>query len=127
MNQAVKEILERFGRLDVLVNNAGTHVPGDVIDTTDEVYDRVMDSIMWGTFYFSPEPSLPSMRSRPVRAIVNVSSVWAWDCAPAQRRMCRKGRGRRADKEPAPEVAKHGIRVNAVGPYLIATELHRAG
>ena len=126
VNQAVKDVLERFGRLDVLVNNAGTHVPGDVIDTTDEVYDRVMDSIIRGTFYFS-RAVLPSMIEARSGAIVNVSSVWAWDCAPGAAPYCVAKAGVVAlTKSLASEVAKYGIRVNAVGPYLIATELHRA-
>jgi 3-oxoacyl-[acyl-carrier protein] reductase len=126
VNQAPAEIADRWGRIDTLVNNAGTHVPGNVVDTTDEVYDRVMDSIIRGTFYFS-RAVLPTMISQGSGSIVNVSSVWAWDCAPGAAPYCVAKAGVVAfTKSLAAEVARDGIRVNAVGPYLIATELHRA-
>jgi NAD(P)-dependent dehydrogenase (short-subunit alcohol dehydrogenase family) len=126
VNETVAAVLNDFGRVDVLVNNAGTHVPGNVVDTTDEVYSRVVDSIMKGTFYFS-RAVLPTMISQGSGAIVNVASVWAWDCAPGAAPYCMAKAGVVAlTKSLASEVARHGIRVNAVGPYLIATELHRA-
>lgn len=126
VNETVAAVVNDFGRVDVLVNNAGTHVPGNVVDTTDEVYNRVVDSIMKGTFYFS-RAVLPTMISQGSGAIVNVASVWAWDCAPGAAPYCMAKAGVVAlTKSLAQEVARHGIRVNAVGPYLIATELHRA-
>lgn len=126
VNETVAAVVDDFGRLDVLVNNAGTHVPGNVVDTTDEIYNRVVDSIMKGTFYFS-RAVLPTMISQGSGAIVNVASVWAWDCAPGAAPYCMAKAGVVAlTKSLASEVARHGIRVNAVGPYLIATELHRA-
>jgi NAD(P)-dependent dehydrogenase (short-subunit alcohol dehydrogenase family) len=126
VNETVAAVVNDFGRVDVLVNNAGTHVPGNVVDTTDDVYNRVVDSIMKGTFYFS-RAVLPTMISQGSGAIVNVASVWAWDCAPGAAPYCMAKAGVVAfTKSLASEVARHGIRVNAVGPYLIATELHRA-
>jgi NAD(P)-dependent dehydrogenase (short-subunit alcohol dehydrogenase family) len=126
VNETVAAVVDDFGRVDVLVNNAGTHVPGNVVDTTDEIYNRVVDSIMKGTFYFS-RAVLPTMISQGSGAIVNVASVWAWDCAPGAAPYCMAKAGVVAlTKSLASEVARHGIRVNAVGPYLIATELHRA-
>jgi NAD(P)-dependent dehydrogenase (short-subunit alcohol dehydrogenase family) len=126
VNETVAAVVNDFGRVDVLVNNAGTHVPGNVVDTTDDVYNRVVDSIMKGTFYFS-RAVLPTMISQGSGAIVNVASVWAWDCAPGAAPYCMAKAGVVAfTKSLASEGARHGIRVNAVGPYLIATELHRA-
>jgi 3-oxoacyl-[acyl-carrier protein] reductase len=81
---------------------------------------------MKGTFFFS-RAVLPTMIDQGSGAIVNVSSVWAWDCAPGAAPYCMAKAGVVAlTKSLASEVARHGIRVNAVGPYLIATELHRA-
>jgi 3-oxoacyl-[acyl-carrier protein] reductase len=126
VNEMVAQVAERFGRIDLLVNNAGTHVPGNVLDITDEQYDRVMDSIIRGTFYCS-RAVLPTMIEQGKGAIVNVSSVWAWACAPGAAPYCVAKAGVVAfTKSLAQEVARNGIRVNAVGPYLVATELHRA-
>jgi NAD(P)-dependent dehydrogenase (short-subunit alcohol dehydrogenase family) len=74
------QVVEKFGRLDVLVNNAGTHVPGNVADLSDESYHRTINTILNGTFYCS-RAVLPTMISQHSGAIVNVSSVWAWACA----------------------------------------------
>jgi 3-oxoacyl-[acyl-carrier protein] reductase len=126
VENATKQILERFGRLDVLVNNAGTHVPGDVVDMSDKDFDRVVDTILKGTFYFS-RAVLPTMIDQKSGSIVNVSSVWAWACAPGAAAYCLAKAGVVAlTKSLAAEVAKYGIRVNAVAPYLVNTELHRA-
>jgi NAD(P)-dependent dehydrogenase (short-subunit alcohol dehydrogenase family) len=126
VGNATREILERFGRLDVLVNNAGTHVPGDVVDISDEDFDRVVGTILKGTFYFS-RAVLPTMIEQESGSIVNVSSVWAWACAPGAAPYCLAKAGVVAlTKSLAAEVAKYGIRVNAVAPYLVNTELHRA-
>jgi 3-oxoacyl-[acyl-carrier protein] reductase len=126
VNDAVKSLVGRFGRIDVLVNNAGTHVPGDVLDTDDATYDKIVDSIMKGTFWCS-RAVLPTMIEQHRGAIVNVSSVWAWACAAGAAPYCMAKAGIVAfTKSLAAEVGQHGIRVNAVGPYLVATELHRA-
>jgi 3-oxoacyl-[acyl-carrier protein] reductase len=126
VDDATKHILERFGGLDVLVNNAGTHVPGEVVDLSNEDFDRVVDTIVKGTFYFS-RAVLPTMIAQRGGSIVNVSSVWAWACAPGAAPYCLAKAGVTAfTKSLAQEVAKYGIRVNAVAPYLVNTELHRA-
>jgi 3-oxoacyl-[acyl-carrier protein] reductase len=126
VDDATKQILERFGGLDVLVNNAGTHVPGDVVDLSNEDFDRVVNTILKGTFYFS-RAVLPTMIAQRGGAIVNVSSVWAWACAPGAAPYCLAKAGVTAlTKSLAQEVGKYGIRVNAVAPYLVNTELHRA-
>jgi 3-oxoacyl-[acyl-carrier protein] reductase len=123
---AVESLVDRFGRIDVLVNNAGTHVPGNVLDTDDATYDKIVDSIMKGTFWFS-RAVLPTMIQQRRGAIVNVSSVWAWACAAGAAPYCMAKAGIVAfTKSLAAEVGELGIRVNAVGPYLVATELHRA-
>jgi 3-oxoacyl-[acyl-carrier protein] reductase len=126
VDDATKQIIERFGGLDVLVNNAGTHVPGDVVDLSNEDFDRVVDTILKGTFYFS-RAVLPTMIAQRGGSIVNVSSVWAWACAPGAAPYCLAKAGVTAlTKSLAQEVGKYGIRVNAVAPYLVNTELHRA-
>jgi 3-oxoacyl-[acyl-carrier protein] reductase len=127
---AVSDVMERaigtFGRVDVLVNNAGTHVPGDVVDLPDEAYHRVMNTILNGTFYCS-RAVLPTMISQQSGSIVNVASVWAWACAGGAAPYCMAKAGVVAlTKSLAAEVGRHGIRVNGVGPYLVNTELHRS-
>jgi 3-oxoacyl-[acyl-carrier protein] reductase len=119
-------VVEKFGRLDVLVNNAGTHVPGNIADLSDESYHRTINTILNGTFYCS-RAVLPTMIGQHSGAIVNVSSVWAWACAGGAAPYCMAKAGVVAlTKSLADEVARDGIRVNGVGPYLVNTELHRS-
>jgi 3-oxoacyl-[acyl-carrier protein] reductase len=126
VNDTTEKIIAHFGGLDVLVNNAGTHVPGNVVDLSDEAFNRVVDTIVKGTFYFS-RAVLPTMIAQKSGNIVNVSSVWAWACAPGASAYCLAKAGVTAlTKSLAQEVGKYGIRVNAVAPYLVNTELHRA-
>ena len=126
VNATIEQVVSTLGRLDVLVNNAGTHVPGEVAELSDESYHRTVSTILHGTFYCS-RAVLPTMISQQSGSIVNVSSVWAWACAGGAAPYCMAKAGVVAlTKSLAAEVGKHGIRVNGVGPYLVNTELHRS-
>ena len=76
----MKAVEERWGRLDLLVNNAGWSkiVPHDKLeDLTDEVWDRTLNSNLRGTFYCS-RASVPLLAKQPGSSIINISSAAAW-------------------------------------------------
>ena len=126
VNDAVDELIRRFGRVDALVNNAGTHVTAKVVDLSDDAFDRTVNTILKGTFYFT-RAVLPTMIDRRAGAIVNVSSVLAWHCTPAAAPYCAaKAAVTAFTKSVSFEVGEYGIRVNAVAPGLVDTELYRA-
>lgn len=70
----VRAALEAFGRLDVLVNNAGVQVDADVLDTSEEQWDYVLDVNLKGTFFCS-KYAIPHMRRQGGGSIVCISSL----------------------------------------------------
>ena len=74
--RAAEAVLQRFGQIDVLVNNAGITQPLKIMDIEPENYDAVTDVSLRGTLYMS-QAVIPHMRSRKSGSIVCVSSVSA--------------------------------------------------
>ena len=77
VRKVVETTLEKFGRIDILFNNAGTNRPARVKDMTDDIWDLVVNTSLKGTFYFSREV-LPVMMKQNAGRIVNVASVAAF-------------------------------------------------
>jgi 3-oxoacyl-[acyl-carrier protein] reductase len=122
--QAVADVVDRFGRIDVLVNNAGTHLEREVVDLTEEIYDTIMDTNLKAAFVFS-QAVLPTMISQGSGVIINISSVWAWGVGPGATPYCASKAGVSSlTRTLATEVGKHGIRVNAIAPGLIETDMY---
>src|SRR5436190_14667270 len=70
----VERVVAEFGRIDILVNNAGTLARVGIEDTTDELWDRDLNTTLRGTFYCI-QAVLPHMKERRSGKIVNISSV----------------------------------------------------
>lgn len=113
---ALGAVIERFGRLDVLVNNAGMGAVGDVAANTDDEWHRLFDINVVGMARMS-RAALPHLRVSPSAAIVNVSSVVAWIGVP-QRALysATKGAVAALTLAMAADHVGEGIRVNAVMP-----------
>jgi NAD(P)-dependent dehydrogenase (short-subunit alcohol dehydrogenase family) len=116
--------LEEFGRIDVLVNNAGIVSPGTVLDLAPAEWDRVMD-INLRSYFILTQLTARAMIERGIRgAIINMSSVNAELALPNQvAYVASKGGVRQLTKASALGLAPHGVRVNAIGPGSIMTEL----
>jgi 3-oxoacyl-[acyl-carrier protein] reductase len=125
-----------FGRIDILINNAGTCGRVGIEDTTDEIWDRDMNTILRGTFYCT-QLVLPHMKSRRAGKIVNISSVSAKIGGVVSRSPgsahSRSGPAYAAAKAGvisltkwvAKDVGHYGIYVNAVAPGGVETEMTR--
>ena len=74
VNDVVRNTLEKFGRIDILFNNAGTNRPVQIVDMNDETWDLVINTSLKGTFYFS-RAVLPAMIEQKSGRIVNITSV----------------------------------------------------
>jgi len=115
-----------FGRLDVIVNNAGveSHLP--VADTSEEVWDRIMDINGKGVFLCTKH-AIPAMRRAGGGSIINMSSVFGLIGSPGFAAYhASKGAVRLLTKSTALAHAKEGIRANSIHPGAIDTPMLRA-
>ncbi len=120
--QVVQAALDAFGSLDVLVNNAGIYPFSPVLDTTEELWDKVIDLNLKGTFVYSQAAAQVMAQSRKGGKIINLASVDAFRptgmCAHYN---ASKGGVVMLTKALALELAPMNIMVNAVAPGGIAT------
>ena len=136
VQRLVERVIAEFGRLDILVNNAGTLARVSVEETSDELWDRDVNTTLRGTFYCI-QAVLPHMKARRSGKIVNISSVsgkiggvasWA-----AGSKHGRSGPAYAAAKAGvlaltrwvAKDVGPEGIYVNAVAPGGVDTDMTR--
>lgn len=114
-------VLNRFGRTDVLVNNAGTWLTRAITETTMAEYRAVTEVNQTGVF-LGMRAMLPSMIEAGRGAIVNVCSIDGFRGAPLMSAYCAaKHAVLGLTRATALEVARHGIRVNAVSPGVMDT------
>jgi len=107
-----------FGRLDVMINNAGLGGTRSVLDMTDDEWSRVLDVTLNGTFRCT-RAALKVMVDQGGGAIVNNASVIGWRSQAGQAHYAAAKAGVMAlTRCSAADVAAHGIRVNAVAPSL---------
>lgn len=120
---AVDSVLASHGRIDVLVNAAGTIVRRTAADTSDEDWRRVFSVNVDGTFYMS-RAVIPPMVTQQKGAIVNFGSVWGDVGAAGQAAYAAtKGAVHQLTRSMALEHSRDGVRVNAVGPGEIRTPM----
>lgn len=113
---AVQATLEQFGRLDILFNNAGIIRRADVIETTEEEWDRVMDVNVKSIFLMS-KYVVPVMAAAGGGAIINTSSGWGLKGGGNAVAYCAsKGAVTNMTRAIAIDHGKQNIRVNAVCP-----------
>jgi NAD(P)-dependent dehydrogenase (short-subunit alcohol dehydrogenase family) len=123
---AFQKAAQSLGRLDVLVNAAGILKSGDISASTLSLWDESMNINLRSVFHLM-KLSVPYLeQSRGT--IVNVSSVTGLRAFPGVLAYCVSKAGLdQLTRCAALELASKGIRVNAVNPGVVVTELHRAG
>jgi NAD(P)-dependent dehydrogenase (short-subunit alcohol dehydrogenase family) len=123
----VSEAVQRHGRIDVLVNNAGTGGSGEAIaELSVAAWDKVIAVSQTGVFLGMREV-IPHMRRSGGGAIVNFSSIWGNAAIPGLAAYhAAKGAVRNLTKNAAVSYAPDNIRVNSVHPVFIDTPLTRA-
>ena len=116
VNNMVKVTLDRYGKIDILVNNAARNVLSPVVEMTDETWHVVINTCLNGTFYCT-RAVLPHMIQQGSGKIVSMASVAGWHASPNQAHYAAAKAGIMAfTRAVAAEVGQHGIRVNAVAP-----------
>ena len=132
--RALDEIDRKFGRLDVLVNNAGVapNVRADILEASEESYDRVMNINMKGPYFLTQAAAAWMIKQRQTRpdqwmCIVNVSSCSAYAASPSRGEYClSKAAVSMATKLYAARLAEHNIGVYEIRPGIIATDMTSA-
>lgn len=122
----VKEALERFGRIDTLVNNAGVFVAKPFTAYTAEEYANILSTNLNGFFHIT-QLAVAEMEKQRSGHIVNITTTlaeYAIDGVPSVLASLTKGGLNAATKSLAIEYAKRGVRVNAVAPGVIKTPMH---
>jgi 3-oxoacyl-[acyl-carrier protein] reductase len=110
--------VERHGRIDVVVNNAGLGGTADLVDMTDEQWHKVVDVTLTGTFRCT-RAALHLLCPQGSGVIVNNASVVGWRAQAGQAHYAAAKAGVMAlTRSAAIEAAPHGVRVNAVAPSL---------
>lgn len=121
--QVIKAGVEHFGKIDVLVNNAGVLTLKSIQETTTEDWDFVQSINTRGVFY-GVKYVLPAMQKAGGGSIINISSIYGIVGAPsASAYQASKGAVRLLSKSAAVEYAEYNVRVNSVHPGVIATNM----
>jgi gluconate 5-dehydrogenase len=128
---ACEEVLKEFGKVDILLNNAGVATLGGVDTLTEEDWDKAMDTNLKGIFLMS-KYIVPQMRERKYGKIINIASVNAIiaDKSPMFTRHAynaSKAGVRGLTMGMAATYGQDGITVNSIGPGLFETEMTSDG
>ena len=124
--RVVAEALDRFGRVDTLVDNAGAFLPGPFMRYTPEQYSLMVATNPNG-FFYTTQAAIAAMEKRGSGHVVSVTTTLGElgnSKVPSVLASLTKGGINAATKSLAIEYAKRGIRVNAVSPGMIKTPMH---
>ncbi len=125
-NSAIKQAVDKFGKLDVLVNAAGIIARKNTLETDDDTWQRVMKVNVNGVFYMS-RAAVEVMKTQGHGNIVNFGSIWGGLGATGVIAYCAsKGAVHQITRAMALEYVKDGIRVNAVCPGEVNTPMIRS-
>ena len=124
--EVVRQTLARFGRIDILLNNAGITHAAEFLELDVADFDRVLAINLRSYFVFGQAVARHMVAAGIRGTIINMSSVNAILAIPNQvPYVISKGGVNQLTKVMSVSLAPHGIRVNAIGPGTIATELAR--
>ena len=127
LHTMVQTAVDTYGRLDVLVNNAGVETRTSILDTTEEQYQRVLDINLKSAFFGTKYAAKQFIAQGTGGIILNISSVHEDWPMPGNIAYCvSKGGTRMLTRTAGVELGPHGIRVVNIGPGAVATPINTA-
>jgi cyclopentanol dehydrogenase len=121
----VDRIVSKHGKIDVLMNNAAICLYEPILETTEEMWDRVL-AIDLKSIFFGMRAVLPRMIARKQGSIINVASIWGLAGVPnAHAYQAAKGAILNVSKNVAATHGQDGIRCNSLHPGYIVTPMNK--
>jgi len=125
LQMLVDQAVSKFGRIDIMVNNAGIETRSSVLDTTEEQYDRVMAINLKSAFFGTQIAARQMIKQGGGGRIINITSVHEDWPMPGNTPYClSKGGMRMLTRTAGVELARHNILVVGVGPGAVATPIN---
>jgi len=118
-------IAEDFGGIDILVNNAGIYLFTPIGETTEEAWDRQINTSLKGIF-FCTQSAVPHMKKRGGGKIINIGSISGDHGVSGSSAYCAaKGATKMLTKAMCLELREHNIQVNTLSPGCIETDMNK--
>lgn len=124
--RAIETAEQRFGKVDVLVNNAAIVLRKDIEETTGEDWDNIMEINAKGVF-LGTKAVIPAMRRAGGGSIINISSISGLVSIGPPAYIATKGAVRLFTKSTAIQYASENIRANSIHPGSVDTDMRREG
>lgn len=126
VQRLIDETVRAFGRLDVMVNNAGLETRSSILDSTEHDFDLVVSVNLKGAFFGTQLAAKQMIAQGDGGRIINISSVHEdWPMPGNTPYCCAKGGVRMLTRTAGVELAPHGITVVGVGPGAVATPINK--
>jgi glucose 1-dehydrogenase len=127
LQRLIDETVKAFGRLDVMVNNAGIETRTSILDTTEQQYEKVLAVNLKSAFFGTQLAAKQMISQGDGGRIINISSVHEDWPMPGNTPYClSKGGMRMLTRTAGVELGPHGVTVVGVGPGAVATPINRA-
>jgi glucose 1-dehydrogenase len=127
LQNLVDQTVKAFGRLDVMVNNAGLETRTSVLDSTEHDFDLVIGVDLKGVFFGTQAAAKQMLKQGGGGRIINITSVHEdWPMPGNTPYCCAKGGVRMLTRTAGVELAPHGITVVGVGPGAVDTPIDKA-
>ena len=127
LQKLIDAAVAAFGRVDVMVNNAGIETRTSVLDTSEAQYDKVLSINLKSAFFGTQIAARQMIKQGDGGRIINISSVHEDWPMPGNTAYClSKGGMRMLTRTAGVELARHGVLVVGVGPGAVATPINNA-
>jgi glucose 1-dehydrogenase len=125
LQDLIDTTVKAFGRVDVMVNNAGVETRTSLLDTTEQQYDKVLDVNLKSAFFGTQIAAKQMIKQGGGGRIINITSVHEDWPMPGNTAYClSKGGMRMLTRTAGVELAPHGILIMGVGPGAVATPIN---